>query len=600
MTQYMKPTNKLIDYVNRFGGWNPQFLREIKGKLTIKNVIVITTIAIFSQLFIVIANLAKLPDASQEISHNSSELIYSAIPQYSRYCIGKASDSLLCHQDMHNNWVINWQLFWFDIFVTLSVIGTVLLLVLGTYLLINNAIAEQKQGTLNLIRLSPQSAESILVGKILGVPILLYLFVALGLPLQIISGLQANLSLSLVIAFDLAVMASCAFFYSVGLLVSFVANKSVVSWGVAIAIAFFLGLTTILNLDHYQSNTQTLLDWLLLFNPLNLIIYIGQTTGIPYHHFDYPDFGFFGSYLSGYDYDKNYIEPIALSNLLFYGKALWTKVGFGIGLMIANHCLWSYWIWQGLKRRFYNPENTAISKQQSYWITGYCVAVALGFSLQGTENGQGTGEWLFFNIILVQLLLLILFLGFTFALSPQHQTLQDWARYRHQMGNKRSVLWRELILGEKSPSTFAIAINILIATLYIIPSLIIFPFDDMAISAFWGLILTMGMVLFYSAIVQWILFSKSNHKEIIASGVIISLIVLPPLLLSLKGLYVGEAPLTWMFTFVPYAAIEYATPCTIALGILGQWLAITLVSLQMTRQLRQAGRSESYRILKNG
>lgn len=596
MKQYMKSTNKLIDYVNRFGGWNPQFFREIKGKLKVKNVIVIATIAIFSQFFIVIANLAKLPDASQEISHNSSELIYSAIPQYSRYCIGKASDSQLCLQDMHGNWVINWQLFWFDIFVTLSFVGIVLLLILGTYLLINNAIAEQKQGTLNLIRLSPQSAESILAGKILGVPILLYLFVALGLPLQIISGLQANVSLSLVIAFDIAVIASCAFFYSIGLLVSFVANKSVVSWGVAIAIAFFLGLTTILNLDHYQSNTQTVLDWLLLFNPLNLILYIGQTTGIPYHHFDYPDVGFFGSYLSGYDYDKNYIEPIALSNLLFYGQAIWTKVGVGIGLMIANHCLWSYWIWQGLKRRFYNPENTVISKQQSYWITGNFVAIALGFSLQDIDNYHH----LSFNIVLLQLLLLILFLGFTFALSPQHQTLQDWARYRHQMGNKRSALWRELILGEKSPSTVAIAINILIATLYIIPSLIICPFEGKAIDIFWGLILTMGIILFYSAIVQWILFSKSNHKGIIASGVILSLVVLPPLFLGIKGLHVSEAPLTWLFTFVPSAAIEYTTPCTIALGILGQWLAITLVSLQITRQLRQAGRTESYRILKNG
>lgn len=596
MTQYKQTANKLPDYLDYFAGWNPQLLREIKGKLKGKNIIVVTAIAVFTQFLIVVAQLSRLPDASQDVLHKSSELIYSVKTQYSRYCTGSEPEfpgDYLCYQDMHNNWVINWQLFWFDLFVGFSVIGIASLLILGTYFLISNIVSEQKKGTLNLIRLSPQSAASIIIGKLLGVPALLYLFIALGLPIQIFSGLQAHIPLSLVISFDLAIIASCAFFYSISLLIGFVTNKSISALVFSIVIAIFLYFTTLLSTKEYNSITATLLDWLILFNPNNLLLYVGQTTGIPYHHFNYWNSNFFGNLFFGSPHMKE-IDFIALSRISFYGQALWAKIGVGIGIVISNYCLWTYWIWQGLKRRFYNPENTIINKQQSYWITGSFVITALGFSLQKANQNNLPG-----NLMLQEFVLLIFFLGLTFALSPQHQTLQDWARYRHQTSNKSRVLWRELALGEKSPSTVAIAINILIATLYIIPTLIIYPLGEYTLPTFWGLILSMGIILCYCAIAQWILLIKSKYKVMIASGVIVSLIVLPPIFLGINGLYPEQAPLAWLFTFVPFIGLEQATFSTIALGVLGQWLAITLVSLQITRQLRQAGRSQTSRILDN-
>ena len=597
MTQDYKIARNL-DYLDFLTGWNPQLLREVKGRLQGKNVVIVTAIAILTQFSIVIAQLASLPDASQDVLHRASETIYSVKTQYSRYCTGsqpKYNEVYLCYQDLHHHWVINWQLFWFDLFVVFSIIGIASLLILGTYFLISNIVSEQKKGTLNLIRLSPQSATSIIVGKLLGVPVLLYLFIALGLPLQIISGLQAQIPVSLLIGFELVIVASCAFFYSLSLLIGLVTNKSVNALVFSIALSVFLSLTTILSTKMYL-NTVTILDWSLLFNPNNLLLYVGKTTGIPYHHLHYGYYSFFGN-IFHHGYGINESEPIALSHILFYGQALWSKVGVGIGIIIANSCLWTYWIWQGLKRRFHNPENTVINKQQSYWITGSFIAIALGFTFQYT--GQNSGYLLVEKFIVLGLILMVFFIGLTFVLNPQQQSLQDWARYRHQMNQEGNNLWRELIFGEKSPSTMAIAINILIVTLYILPSLIIHPLGKETLPTFYNLILSMGIILCYCAIAQLILLSKSNHQVAIAFGAILSLIILPPLFLSLNGLYPGHAPLAWLFTFVPFLGIEQATFSTIAFAILGQWLVITLVSLQMTRKLRQAGRSQSSRILDN-
>ena len=597
MTQDKQAANRLPDYLDYFTQWNPQLHREIKG-ITGKNIIVVMAIAVLTQFLIVIAQLARLPDASQDVLHQGSETIYAVNTQYSRYCTGSKpnfSGNYLCFQDMHDNWVINWQLFWFDIFVIFSVIGIGLLLVLGTYFLIGNIVSEQKKGTLNLIRLSPQSAKSILVGKLLGVPGLLYLFIALGVPLHTIAGLQAHIPLSLVISLDLAIIASCAFFYSISLLIGLVTNKSVSALVFSVAIAIFLYYTTLLST--YNLIVPTSLKWLILFNPNNLLLYIRQTTGIPYHHFAYLNSSSLGN-LFFRTYSMEEVEFIALSRISFYGQALWAKVGVGTGIVIANYCLWTYWIWQGLKRRFHNLENTVINKQQSYWITGTFTVIVVGFSFQKVNLMLLSGG-LPINLIIFLFVLLVFFLGLTFALSPQHQTLQDWARYHHQTSNKNRVLWRELIFGGKSPSTVAIAINILITTLYIIPSLIIYPLGEYTLPTFWSLILGMGIILCYCAIAQWILLGKGKYRVMKACGVIISLIILPPVFLGFNGLSPEQVPLAWLFTFVPFISVEQATLSTIAFGILGQWLAITLVSLQITRKLRQAGRSQTSRMLDN-
>lgn len=596
MNQKIKRFDKLQNSLDYIFDWNPQFLREIKGKLKLKKIIATAAAAVFTQLFIVISFLGRLPDNDLElVSYN----------KHSRDCTGALKeaysdsyDSALCYQDMHSHWIINWQLFWFDIFVTLSIIGTALLLVLGTFLLVKNIVAEQKKGTLNLVRISPQSASNILLGKILGVPILLYFFIVLAIPLHTVAALKAGIPLHLYIAFDLAIIASCGFFYSLGLLLSFVIPKSINAWVCAIAITLFISFSSILNTYRYVFNT-TILDWLFIFNPNNLILYLGKATGIAYHHFNYFNYTDILSYNPG---KSNIVESIFLSDLLFYGQALWQNIALGISLVIANYCLWTYWIWQGLKRRFYNPENTIISKKQSYWITAYFVFIALGFSLQDKTLNS------YESIGLLQFAIFIFLLCLTFALTPQRQTLHDWARYRHQMKKDGNILWRELILGEKSPSTVAVAINALIATLYIAPAYLFFFYEDKAPSCVFSpyesiavvlgdLIFSMSIIILFSAIAQLILLCRGKHKVAQALITTISLSLSLPFFIKITDIFIHDYPVAWLLSSFPLGTINNITLSTLFMATVGQWIAITLVSLQITRKLRQAGRSQTYKIV---
>jgi len=61
-----------------------------------------------------------------------------------------------CLVDNQGNFVINWQMWWLDLFTWLSLIGIFALLV-GTYLLISDLAHEERQDTLNFIRLTVTS-----------------------------------------------------------------------------------------------------------------------------------------------------------------------------------------------------------------------------------------------------------------------------------------------------------------------------------------------------------------------------------------------------------------------------------------------------------
>ncbi|BAU65888.1 hypothetical protein STA3757_32840 [Stanieria sp. NIES-3757] len=555
----MKPITKMM---HNFLEGNPQLFREIKGRLKTRNVVIVALLAIATQALIGLIYFSQLPSSNTKLD------------QYSRYCFKIVDpyyrNHYACETDLVGNWMINWQLLWLDIFITLSVVGIFGLLVAGTYLLIADVTQEESRGTLNFIRLSPQSATSILLGKILGVPILLYLFVLVVLPFHLVAGLGAKIPISLWLAFDAVIVASCAFFYSFALLFSFINSKlpGFKPWVGSGVVLFFLFITNIIIFNSYSvSNTPG--DWLTLFHPGIVLPYLVDATYLPHQ-------------------DVYSLEVKNIAELLFYGQTFWHKASSGIGLVFLNYCLWTYWLWQGLKRRFHNPVSTLFNKTQSYWFTGCFTAVALGFTLQTTKEYR-----LFENFSMLQCFLVVMFLGLIAALSPHRQTLQDWARYRHQLRKEGKHLWQELVFGEKSPSTVAISINLSIAIVYTLPCLVLFSFEDKTLPALWGLILTANMILLYAAIAQWFLTIKTPRRAIWATVTIFSLIVLPPFILGISRFDPHSSPLIWLFTFIPSIATEYTTMSTVIVSILGQWLAIALVSLQMTRQLRQAGASET-------
>ncbi len=73
-------------------------------------------------------------------------------------------------------------------------------------------------------------------------------------------------------------------------------------------------------------------------------------------------------------------------------------------------------------------------------------------------------------------------------------------------------------------------------------------------------------------------------------------IIVPPILFATVEAIPQDAPLVWFFSFIPSVATEHASISALVLGLLGQWLAITFVSFQMVKQLRNAGRSETKRL----
>ena len=548
---------------------NPQLFREVKGRLKPRNVVIAASISLITQFLIIISFLGKLPESLLE--SDAKGLIYNT------YCLGQKyrPNRNVCELDASGHWIINWQLWWLDIFIALSIMGIFALLVIGTYMLISDLVKEETRGTLNFIRLSPQPSSTILTGKILGVPILLYLVTLITLPLHFIAGLQGHIPLVLILSFDAVVIASCIFFYSAALLWSLInfGLSGFKPWLASGAVCWFLYVLNGVFFNHYSPFNHELIDGAIIFYPGTILSYLIDGTGI----------------------SSNYVSFLTVKDigkLLFYGQDLWSTASIGIGFILLNYGLWTYWLWSSLKRRFHNPESTLLSKNQSYWLTACFITVILGFTLQTTAKHS-----LVSNFMMLQCFVLIFFLSLTAALSPHRQSLHDWARYRHQLNkqlNKQgNVLWQELIFGENSPSTIAIAINLAIVTVYILPSLALFSFGNETLALFWGILLNATMILVYAVAIQFMLTINNQNRAIWASVTTLCLVIVPPLCLGFADIPPQHYPEIWLFTFIPLAATKYTTLPTILMSVLGQWLAISLVGLQMTRKLRQAGASET-------
>ncbi len=211
----------------------------------------------------------------------------------------------------------------------------------------------------------------------------------------------------------------------------------------------------------------------------------------------------------------------------------------------------------------------------------------LGFTLQTTRQHLLEEYFIF-----LQLCLGIWGLGLIAVLSPHRQALHDWSRYRHQLNQEGNQLWKELIFGEDSPSTVAIAINLLIAIAYIAPSIVI-HLSQNRYHLLWGFILSLGSIMLCAVIAQFVLTIKTRKRGVLSLIIVTSLIIVPPVCLGFAEVYPDTSPLVWLFSFLPTAVTTYATVPTLLTDVFGQWLGITVIGLQMTKKLKQAGASET-------
>ena len=512
----------------RVGDWNPQLFRELKGNLKVRKIILTIGIVLIAQFLIIIS-----------IS-NSRCLDYDSYPH-------------ICRQSV---WEINWE----DGFRMLNYLLPLMGLIGGVYQLISDLYKEQSRGTLNFIRLSPQSSQSILRGKLLGVPILIYLGLGLCIPFHLIAGLATGIPLFWVLAMYTLWLAGGLLFYTSALFYSLLLENTnnlntatTYLSGLGCVAAFFLGLpfVKIVDFSYYL-----------------------------YHNNDY--------ILNGWSWFK---LPLGQSPFMGY---IW---------LIATLLTLSFWIWKSINRRFNNPNKTPLSKLQSYGVVVSFQLWLVGFFIPGYGGGIREAHFAGGLCCLFVVVFLFMLIVVT-AITPHRQDLLDWARYRHKI-NQRS-LWYDLLVGEKSPAILAIGIHALI-TVVLWSSWVLFTpkhsrfnLEISTAQIVIAMFLMLTMLLIYAAITQLTLFLKTSKRGIIG-GIILSVVAFSPLIIG--GILAAEntqIPLIWAFSPIPVLVFMEGSTLTALLGFIGQVGILSSLTMTIKRKLQKAGESETKTLFYTG
>jgi hypothetical protein len=492
--------------IDRLGEWNPQLFRELKGRLQTRNLCLTILASLGVQFCLVLAATEG----------------FNASPR------------------------------WTEMFVSLNFLLPMVVLVGGVYLLIGDLAKEKHRGTLNFIRLSPTSSENILLGKMLGVPVLLYLAIALILPLHLISALNAGIPLNWTLAVYTLWGAGLALFYNFSLLSVLLSNSPQATntlAGSGTFLAFILGM-----------------------------FYI-QLINYSYHWYNF-------SFIELRSW-KWLLFPVGSQPIFLYA---WVLVVIGVAI---------YWIWLAANRCFSHPTARLLSKEQSYWLVASLEIWLLGFAWPELNSGNPSFTAIGFFCLFV--FNPIWFIILTANLSPQRQSMQDWMRYRKtkSVGGSfwQQPLVQDLIWGEKSPAIIAIAINLLITAVIWLPWIFLNHLDKFPTSkVLIGLLLTSNIILIYAGLLE-LMSAISKKKSLMWSASILGTIFVPLLLLAALSVSPEKYPIFWLFSVFPVIALPQASSITILLSLLSQWSVLGFVSLQLTKQLQRLGKSASSGLL---
>ncbi len=636
------------NFFDKVGDWNPQFIREIKGRLKLFPILVTAAISLLGQVVLGLIQLGQYPEKKYSITAEYCLLgkdyqkqlqdLYKVVDKIQKqvyYFSSKANFDLeklnaakeqlkasQLEQKRVNDILysgkffcpieqINFQSWWRDhweyIFTSLSVVFVFALLVGGTYLLINNLAQEEHRHTLNFIRLSPQSEMSILTGKMLGVPILVYWLTALAIPLHVVSGKAAGISFSHIFSFYAVLVGSCIFFFSAALLFTLSTRflGGFQPWLGSGAILMFLMFTSGLSSSSFYVNHGAV--WFMMFSPMFAIEHL------------FPNL--FGR---GYPYSSSQ----TFTNLQFFHIPVGSTLIGIVGTHLVNFGLWTYGIWQGLERRFRNPNTAMISKVQSYWLVGGMQVLLWGFTFQKNSNyypptyfGKGSyyepNYQITSNLPAFIIFNLALLFGLMLVLSPQRQTIQDWARYRHQGGSSRQgwkhSLFGDFLLGEKSPSLVAIAVNLLImlipGTIWVLlaPSLNVRQNNvlDWMINDAGRFKILIGVAMFFTimlinaTITQRMLILKTSKRYFWAIGTVGAVMFLPPIILQMINLTPQKNALPWLMSIFPWAGLADASTLYVGMIFIFEVVVLAALTYFLTKKIQKEGESETKAMGKN-
>ena len=538
---YTSIINTMLNLIDKIGDWNPQLFRELKGRFKKTHVAIALFISIAPQVLILLL----------QFDTDKNDQVYL------------------------NFWKPDT---WRMVFITFNMIFIFTLLVAGTYLIVNDLVKEERDGTLNFIRLSPQSEISIFTGKMLGVPALIHLMIAAAIPFHTFAGISANIPFSYILCFYLILIASCIFFYSVASLIAIleaVNFRMGKAWFVSGAILFFL----IISSSWAYFDIHYLNVWFRIFSPIEMNNYLFVEVWSQFNNLGLKDLIIFNL-------------PLGLNELSI------------LGLFLVNYGLCIYWIWQGLIRCFRNPNATLLSKGKSYWFATNFNFIHLGFLMHGESTNQ---ESFIAEIVYLYTWNIILFLVLFGMILPHRQAIQDWATFRLQKYPKnkyffKSSLLSELILDEKSPGTLAIAINILIAAIFAITLTLIkgtaFYKSDALASAMLiaiCIVFLINLITIYASIAQLMLMLKNSKRGSLSMGTTAVAVTLPILIASILSFSISNTSDTdttlWLFTiFFPFGFAN-TTAIKVVSVFICQLAILALLNWYLIKQVKSLGES---------
>jgi hypothetical protein len=558
-----------LNLLDRLGDWNPQLFRELKGRFKPRNVLMAIALSIVSQGLLLFIHYENLPSS---VSSVTSHIYCTGREQYGRF---------ECIRNAVGDYLINWQDWWMNLYIYLSIISIFALGIGGTYLIIQNLSCEERNGTLNFIRLSPRSTLEIVLGKLLGVPSLLYLTVALILPLQWLAGLQAHLSPLYIIECYILVIACCALYFCAAMALSFLSGRtSSESLQVVGAALIFVYLLICANVG-LELASQPVLTWFFLFSPF---AWLNSVTDMVSANAD-------TLYALGH-----------IASVQWFGFPISTTAAL-LGLATLLNCIvWTSWLGRMLERRFRNPNSTVLSKRQSYAMTMCFELMILGFVIPPTLPAASSADWWQYTYAAELILLNLLYCGFLITtLLPSRQLMQDWARYRHQYrynsAGRRSPVWLDLLRHDKSPAPVAIGVNFAIV-IGALALWLLFALPRYHSYFIYSLLLTMGMLLLCAAIAQYIMSLRISQQSLWAA-VGVAIVIVAPIIIAIPVSANGGASTLpiWLFTILPWIGMEQAT-APMAVGIfLAQLSLVTVIYSALSHRLQKFGESETKALL---
>ncbi len=553
--------NNLID---KAGDWNPQLFRELKERLKLKNIGLATGASVLIQGFVCFYFNSRIPVTILDAKNGASSI--AILPTHSRYCLtSDLNDDYrsvdLCSLNSLGEVNVNWQHWWSDLFICLSWILPLGLILGSVYLLVADLVQEEKRGTLNFIRLSPQSAKTIFMGKILGVPSLVYLAAAVMLPFHLFAGIAAAGNIPLFAAWYLTIGSIWFLLSSAAVLFVLLGGTQAIL--TVAAVAYPVGIP-ILAINYYASGTINRDSWL------------------------------------NYDVIKNvplwFWLPVASSAIWFYA--------FGIGCCIAA----TYWVWQALERRYLNPTATVLSKFQSYqinlwmgiWFAGFAIPLAC------REMSMSEKEGLIISMAIVHFMALFAFIP---LLLPSKQALQDWSRYRREHVNQQHrSFWQrdlvqDLIRNDKSPALLALAINIGMAICLWLPvGLITLTREAHGIRFVAGLCLGVSLIMIYATIAHLVLFFNLKKRNIWLVAIVGGVMILPigfALVLSHNSQPMGLAAILLLFSPLAPVGILGLSGGSILATFGAQLALLAGLTHQFQRKLQVSGQSQTKGLMVN-